>query len=109
MCIRLPMVMDLFLNKINTGRHADYEDMLYLETRVKDVFAQRLPVCDETEAAALLERYIDPDSLRHALVNPDPRVRDMACAHLQKFADAGDPYSAEILESWQTSFIAGNC
>lgn len=98
--LRLPSITDLFLNKINTGRHADYEDMIWLEEQVRIQFADRLPVCDEAEAERLLARYIDPESLRHALINPHFAVRDLARRHLERFAAAGDPYSAEILESW---------
>lgn len=97
--IRLPSLIDLFLNKINTGRHSDYEDMIWLEERVRSLFFTRLPCCDAAEAGKLLSRYIDPESLRHALINPHPEVRDMARGHLESFASAGDPYSAEILES----------
>jgi hypothetical protein len=107
MGLRLPSVLDLLVTKINTGRHADYEDLLFLEDRVKAMLEQRLPICDAAEAAVLLERYIDPESLRHALVNPWPEVRTLARGHLKRFASKGDPYSAEILQSgWEMELAA---
>ncbi len=96
--LRLPSLMDTFLNKINTRRHQDYEEMVWLEGKVRELFAERLPHCDEGEANHLLARYIDPESLRHALENPHAAVREMALTHLKRFADSGDPFSAQILE-----------
>ena len=100
--LRVPCLLDLFLNKINSGNTADYDDLLYLEQQVKAHLAERLPVCNEAEATRLLERYIDPDSLRHARRNPYSAVRRLAQEHLKKFADKGDPYSTEILEAWDS-------
>jgi len=96
--MRLPSLMDTFLNKINTRRHQDYEEMVWLEEQVRGLFAARLPHCDESEASRLLARYIDPESLRHALDNANPSVREMALAQLRRFAESGDPYSQQILE-----------
>lgn len=96
--LRLPSLMDTFLNKINTRRHRDYEEMVWLEEKVRGLFAARLPHCDLEEANCLLARYIDPESLRHALINPRPEVQALARAHLKQFAESGDPYSEAILE-----------
>ena len=101
--LRVPCLLDLFLNKINSGNPADYEDLLFLEQKVRAHLAARLPFCDESEANRLLERYIDPDSLRHARQNPHSAVRNLAQEHLRKFAEKGDPFSTEILEAWDSA------
>jgi hypothetical protein len=100
--LRVPSLIHLFLNKINTGTPADYQDLIYLEQKVKAHLASRLPFCDEAEATLLLQRYIDPESLRHARANPHPAVRQLAYCHLQKFAQDGDPFSADILHDWDS-------
>jgi hypothetical protein len=96
--LSLPSLMDTFLNKINSRRASDYEEMVWLEEQVRHLFSERLPICDVDEANRLLERYIDPESLRHALLNPNHWVQKIARNHLKSFADSGDPYSQQILE-----------
>ncbi len=99
---RLPSEIHLYVTKANTGREHDWQDQLFLESLVKKRFRERLPVCDETEARDLLERFLDPECLQYALDNPDAAVREMALVHLREFETEGDPYSRDILAEWRT-------
>ena len=98
--VALPTEIDLYVTKSNTGRDHDWQDQLFLESRVKKLFRERLPVCDAAEARGLLERFLDPEVLAFALENPDCDVRALALTHLREFEAEGDPYSRDILAGW---------
>jgi hypothetical protein len=98
--VRLPNEIDLYQSKANTGRDHDWQDQLFLETKVKARFRDRLPVCDLPEATDMLERYLSPEVLVHAKGNPSAEVRELALKYLREFEAEGDPYSRDILAAW---------
>lgn len=98
--IRLPHELDLYMTKANTGREHDLQDQLFLERRVKDRFRERLPVCDLEEARALLTRFADPEVLGFALRNSHADVRNHALGMLREFEADGDPFSRDLLATW---------
>lgn len=98
--VRLPHELDLYKTKANTGRDHDWKDQLFLESLVKARFQERLPVCDLTEAASMLDRFLDPELLAYARNNPHPEVRELCLRYLREFEAEGDPYSRDILSAW---------
>jgi hypothetical protein len=98
--VRLPNEIDLYQTKANTGREHDWQDQMYLESKVKTRFRERLPVCDFAEANDMLDRFLSPDVLQFAEDNPSTEVRQLALKHLREFAAEGDPYSRDILATW---------
>ncbi len=105
--VALPDPIDLYLTKADTGREQDWQDQIFLESKVKDFFRERLPVCPLEEAQGLLKRFVDPQVLEFALVNPDPAVRELVLSELRLFEAEGDPYSRDILASSQKREKAG--
>ena len=99
--VALPDPVDLYLTKVDTGRDQDWQDQIYLESKVKAQFRERLPDCSLTEAQDLLARFLDPETLEFALENPDSAVRDLALEYLRQFEEEGDPYSRDILQRWK--------
>lgn len=99
--VRLPHELHLYVTKINTGREHDLDDIAFLETKVKERFRKRLPVCDLTEAKGMLDRFLDPEVLQYGLDNSDPAVRDLVLGYLHEFEAEGDPYSRDILAAWK--------
>lgn len=97
----LTNAIDLLVTKANTGREQDWQDQLFLESLVKKRYRERLPVCNEAEARALLERFLDPEVLQFALDNSNAEVRELALRHLREFEAEGDPYSRDILAAWR--------
>ena len=99
--VRLPSEVDLYLTKANTGREQDVNDLAFLESKIKNRYRKRLPVCDLAEAESLLNRFLDPEILQSALQNPNHDVCDLALKHLREFESEGDPYSRDILAAWK--------
>lgn len=99
--VALPDPIDLYLTKVDTGREQDWQDRLFLESRVKARFKERLPGCSLEEARDLFSRFLDPVSLEFALENPDSAVRELALEFLRQFEEEGDPYSRDILQRWK--------
>lgn len=98
--VRLPNEIDLYQTKANTGRDHDWQDQMFLESKVKDRFRERLPVCDLMEAKEMIDRYLSPEVLQYAKDNPCAEVRELALKYLREFAAEGDPYSIDILAAW---------
>lgn len=96
----LPHELDLYVTKANTGREHDFKDQIFLESRVKECFRERLPVCDFAEAKGMLDRFLDPEVLQYGLDNPDAAVRELVLGYLHEFEAEGDPYSRDILAAW---------
>jgi hypothetical protein len=99
--VRLPNEFDLYQTKANTGRAHDWSDQLFLESKIKAHFQNRLPVCDLAEAEVLLDRFLDPEILQYARTNPSAEVRALCLKYLREFAAEGDPYSRDILAEWK--------
>lgn len=57
--IRLPDKFDLYRTKANTGPEHDWQDQIYLESRINLRFHQRLSVCDLAEVVSMLDRFLD--------------------------------------------------
>jgi hypothetical protein len=94
----LPDPIDLAISKDLTNRDKDAQDITFLESKVRKQWAERLPVAGLEEARGMLDRFADWRTCEAALLNPDPEVRNVALEILREFADAGDPFSKEILE-----------
>lgn len=97
----LPHELDLYVTKANTGREHDFKDQIFLESRVKERFRERLPICDFAETKGMLDRFLDPEVLQHGLDNPDATVRELVLGYLREFEAEGDPYSRDILAAWK--------
>lgn len=99
--IGLPDPIDLYLTKVATGREQDWQDQIFLESKVKAGLKERLPECTLKEARDLFARFLDPESLEYALKNPDSAIRDLALEYLRQFEDEGDPFSRDVLQRWR--------
>ena len=96
--IFLPDALDLVRSKLDTGRDKDWQDILFLENKVRAEYLEKLPKATVREAKERLERFCEPRVLEAALLNPSKEVQELALTYLQEFADAGDPFSQAILE-----------
>jgi hypothetical protein len=93
----LPDPLDLIQSKLETSREQDFHDIQFLESVIRSDYKKRLPLVSFDEAKAMLERFSDWQVLVEALKNPSVEVKQLAMAHLEEFAAAGDPFSQAIL------------
>ena len=90
--------LDLVITKYFTGRKSDHEDIAYLESITRAEYLSKLPTATAEEAAFMLGRYAEWQVLQAALTNPSQEVQSLTREMLREFADAGDPFSKDILE-----------
>jgi len=95
---RLPDEIDLLVTKEGTARPQDAADIAFLEERVRMRLSEQLRTCTFAEAHAIFQRYVDHETCRAALENPEEQVRELALSHLRRFAADGDPFARELLE-----------
>ena len=94
--------LDLIITKYFTDRTSDHEDIAYLEEITRKSYLAKLPTATFKEASFMLDRYAEWRVLESALTNPAPEVQALARELLQEFAEAGDPFSKDILEGKST-------
>jgi hypothetical protein len=94
----LPHPIDLIVTKSFTNRDKDYMDVAHLESITRAEYLSKLPTATHEEASFMLGRYAEWRVLQCALTNPSPAVQDLATGLLKEFAEAGDPFSKDILE-----------
>ena len=90
--------LDLIITKYFTDRTSDHEDIEYLEAVTRKDYLSKLPTATPEEASFMLGRYAEWRVLQSALTNPSPEVQKLATGMLKEFAEAGDPFSKDILE-----------
>ncbi len=98
----LPHPIDLIVTKSNTNRDKDHIDVAHLESLTRAEYLSKLPTATFEEASFMLERYAEWRVLESALTNPSPEVQELAIRMLREFAEAGDPFSKDILEGKST-------
>lgn len=91
--------LDLIITKFFTDRTSDHEDIVFLESVARKEYFAKLPTATPEEAAFMLDRFADWQVLEVALTNPSPEVKSLAIDLLKEFAEAGDPFSKDILKS----------
>jgi len=94
--------LDLIITKFFTGRKSDHEDITFLESVARKDYLEKLPSATPEEAEFMLGRYAEWQVLESALTNPSPAVQALATEMLKEFAEAGDPFSKDILEGRKT-------
>ncbi len=94
--------LDLIITKFFTDRKSDHEDIAFLEAVARDEYLLKLPSATYEEAEFMLGRYAEWQVLEAALINPSPEVQELATGMLKEFAEAGDPFSKDILEGRKT-------
>jgi len=94
----LPHPVDLIVTKSLTNRDKDFRDVAFLESVTREEYFAKLPTATFEEATFMLERYAEWQVLETALSNPSHEVQDLAIGLLREFAEAGDPFSRDILE-----------
>lgn len=94
--------LDLIITKFFTDRKSDHEDIAFLESVARNEYLVKLPTATPDEAAFMLGRYAEWQVLEAALTNPSPEVRELATGMLREFAEAGDPFSKDILAGRKT-------
>jgi hypothetical protein len=97
---RLATALDLYMTRIHTEHPEDLADMNALEELVQAHFQKHLPLMPADAAVRMMDRFADPNSLSYAQHHKDALVRNHARSLLQSFADQGDPFSEDILQSW---------
>ncbi len=95
----LPDPLDLVVTKLNTGRLQDQTDTQFLESLVRQRYAEVLPTASLEEVKALFDRFLDWQVCEHALENPSHSVRNYALHCLKEMAREGDPFSQALLEN----------
>lgn len=98
--LRYASPLDLYMTRTSLRFPSNVVEMNALEEKVREQFAQQLKGLSEEYALAMMERFADPQCLRHAQRHPEPSVRRYAYKQLSLFMKEGDPYSTEILETW---------
>jgi hypothetical protein len=93
----LPDPIDLAISKDLTNRDKDAQDINFLESKVRNLWVERLPTADLAEARDMFDRFVDWRTCEAALSNPDSAVTETAMSYLREFADAGDPFSQALL------------
>lgn len=94
----LPHPVDLIVTKSFTNRDKDFQDVAFLESVAREEYFAKLPTATPEEADFMLGRFAEWQVLKVALTNPSPQVKTLATDLLKEFAEAGDPFSKEILE-----------
>jgi hypothetical protein len=92
--------LDLYMTRTSLRFPSNVVEINALEEKVQFQFANQLAGLSPALALSMMERFADPQCLRHAQSHPDLAVRKHAREQLSQFMAQGDPYSAEILESW---------
>ena len=95
--LRVLHEVDLLASKMETERAKDFEDVAFLEARIRQDIGSRLALCAPDEAAALFARYADHVTCAAALTNPHAEVRALALETLREIAAEGNPFAREIL------------
>ncbi len=95
--VRIMEPIELILTKENTGREQDFQDILFLEGKIRTNFGARLATGSIEEARALFSRFADHVVCERALENPDPAVRALAREVLAELAEQGDWFSRDVL------------
>jgi hypothetical protein len=93
----LPHPIDLIVTKSFTNRDKDFMDVAHLESITRTEYLSKLPTATPEEAAFMLGRFAEWQVLQSALTNPSPEVQTLATDLLKEFAEAGDPFSKDIL------------
>lgn len=93
----LPHPVDLIVTKSFTNRDKDFADVAHLESVTRADYFSKLPTATLEEAEFMLGRYADWQVLQSALSNPSAEVKELAISMLKEFAEAGDPFSKDIL------------
>lgn len=94
----LPHPVDLIVTKSLTNREKDFQDIAFLESITREDYFKKLPTATFEEAAFMLDRFAEWQVLEAALTNPSREVQKLATDLLKEFAEAGDPFSKDILE-----------
>ena len=93
----LPDPIDLAISKDLTNRDKDAHDILFLEAKTRNRWIEILPTASKEQAESLFARFVDWQTCRAAMNNPDTAVREMATKYLREFGEEGDPFSQAIL------------
>lgn len=99
--IRLPDEVDLLLTKEDTGREHDLADILFLQHKAEQRFAKVIRSCGYSDAVAIFDRFLTRQVAEAALENSDEQISQLALAHLQELAAAGDPYAQDLVAKRQ--------
>ncbi|HEV7406536.1 MAG TPA: hypothetical protein VGO11_26530 [Chthoniobacteraceae bacterium] len=95
--VYLPDAIDLLLSKQDTARDHDFEDIHFLEAKIRRNLGDQLAVATPEEAAAIFARYVDHVVCERALTNPHPEVQAQAGALLTELAESGDWFARDVL------------
>ncbi|HEV7405584.1 MAG TPA: hypothetical protein VGO11_21745 [Chthoniobacteraceae bacterium] len=93
----LPDAIDLLLLKRDTARVRDWEDIHFLESKLRCELGARLAVAAPEEAATIFAHYLDHVVCERALANPHPKVQAQARALLTELAESGDWFARDML------------
>jgi len=94
---RLPDAIDLLVTKMATDRQKDLQDIAFLEAKVEEDYAERLPKASEQEATFMLSRFLSPKVAQVALAHPESAVQELALRYLRELAEEGNPYARDML------------
>ncbi len=97
----------LIATKSDTGRKMDFDDIMFLEGKIRDEYSPILAGCGPEDARRMFARYVDHETCRAALTNPHEEVRALAIETLREMAAGQNPFAREMLAELDERDVAG--
>lgn len=98
---RLPDPIHLLSTKEHTGRERDFADHYFLLLKAREQASAMLMAADVADVEAVLARFFDYEVGRQGLLHPNPEVRPIILAELERLVEEGDLLSAEVLDEYR--------